>query len=266
MDTQNTTIEQPVPKIRKAYHYAWKRVKEYFLVLFLISMVLAVIQVPMGLLQEKSHMDESKFSPHISETQKEYHEEGEANYQFRQSPRFMEYKTSPLEALLKLIGLAYFLMFVPLIRYPAKWLNLRAMRGETFDIKELFSGFKNFLNIILANFLVAAIIGLGFIMLIVPGIIFACRLAFVPYLVMDRKLDPIKAVEASWELTRGYSWKIVGMGLMAVGVVILGFMALIVGVIFAVIWNRAAFATFYTAVEKQEMERFDRLAPQPVEV
>jgi len=39
-----------------------------------------------------------------------------------------------------------------------------------------------------------------------------------------------------------------------------------VGVIFAVIWNRAAFATFYTAVEKQEMERFDRLAPQPVEV
>lgn len=264
MDT-HTTLEQPVPKIGKVYGYAFQRVKEYFLVLFLISMVLAVIQIPMGLMQEKSHIEESIIHHHRNEALQEYHEDGLADTQFRPSPLPIRYQTAPLEALLKLFGLAYFLMFVPLIRFPARWLNLRAMRGETFDIKELFSGFRNFLNIILANFLVAAIIGLGFIMLIVPGIIFACRLAFVPYLVMDRKLDPIKAVEASWELTRGYSWKIVGMGLMAVGVVILGFMALIVGVIFAVIWNRAAFATFYAAVEKQEMERFDQLAPQPVE-
>jgi hypothetical protein len=33
------------------------------------------------------------------------------------------------------------------------------------------------------------------ILLIVPGIIFACKLAFVPYLVVDRKLEPSKPLK-----------------------------------------------------------------------
>jgi uncharacterized membrane protein len=80
------------------------------------------------------------------------------------------------------------------------------------------------------------------------GDYFACRLAFVPYLVMDKKLDPIKAVEESWRLTRGYGWRIFGMALLAIPIAILGLVMLVVGIIPAIIWITAAFAGMYHAV------------------
>ena len=108
-------------------------------------------------------------------------------------------------------------------------------------------GFKdNYLNIVLANLLVFAIVGLGLVFLIVPGIIFLCRLAFVPYLVMDKKLEPVAAVEKSWSMTRGHGW-----------IVILGLICLIVGVFFAAMWITTAFAAYYHAVDQEEQKKLD---------
>ena len=100
----------------------------------------------------------------------------------------------------------------------------------------------------LGNVVVSIIVGLGMIMLIVPGIIFACRLAFVPYLVMDREMEVMDALSKSWDMTRGYGWQIFFMGIIAFFVFILGLMALIVGVIISIIWIRTAFATMYQSV------------------
>ena len=66
----------------------------------------------------------------------------------------------------------------------------------------------------IANIVVAVIVGLGIIMLIVPGIIFACRLAFVPYLVVDREMDVMDALRVSWDMTRGPGWQIFFIGLL----------------------------------------------------
>ena len=46
--------------------------------------------------------------------------------------------------------------------------------------------------------LVVALVAVGFIMLIIPGIIVLCRLIFVSYLVMDKNMEAMKAVEKSW--------------------------------------------------------------------
>ncbi|MCK5277444.1 MAG: DUF975 family protein, partial [Cyclobacteriaceae bacterium] len=125
-------------------------------------------------------------------------------------------------------------------------------------ISDMFDGFKkNYLNIVLANLLMFAIIGLGFIFLIIPGIILACRLAFVPYLVMDKNLEPVAAVEKSWEMTRGYGWKIFGMGMLAIPIFILGLICLFVGVIFALIWISAAFAAMYHAIDLEEQKQLN---------
>ena len=43
----------------------------------------------------------------------------------------------------------------------------------------------------MASLLVGVIVSIGFILLIVPGIVFACKLAFTPYLVVDRKMGVI---------------------------------------------------------------------------
>lgn len=81
-----------------------------------------------------------------------------------------------------------------------------------------------------------------------PTIIIGCRLVFVSYIIMDKKLDPIEAVEMSWRLTRGHGWQIFFMGLVSFFIIIFGLMLLIVGIFPAIMWVSSAFATLYQSV------------------
>lgn len=155
--------------------------------------------------------------------------------------------------ILQILLAAYRILILPVIEYGAKGLYLKYIRNEQADVGEVFNGFKtNYLSIVLANLLVMVIVGVGLVLLIVPGIIFAIRLAFVPYLVVDKRLDPIAAVEKSWNMTRGYSWRILGMALLTIPIFIVGLLCLIVGVFFALIWISCAFAAFYHAVDLED--------------
>lgn len=151
-----------------------------------------------------------------------------------------------------LFGLAYAFLFMPVIKYGENYLFLQAMRDEELDLKVLFSGFKTkYLNIVLANLIVFALAAIGFMMLVIPMFIVLCRLAFVPYLVMDQDLDAMKAVEKSWHMTRGHGWTIFGMGVISIFVAIGGLLVFFVGIIFSIMWIHAAFASMYQAVLNQ---------------
>jgi uncharacterized membrane protein len=148
---------------------------------------------------------------------------------------------------------AYWILVLPVISYGGNWMYLRYMRNERPNVADVFSGFKkNYLNIILANLLVFAICGVGFLMFIVPGIIFACRLSFVSYLVMDKGLDPVAAIEKSWNMTRGHGWRIFGMFWISLFLVVFGFLLLLVGAVFAFMWIGTAFASLYHAVDLED--------------
>ena len=45
-------------------------------------------------------------------------------------------------------------------------------------------------------------------MLLIPGVFFAVRTSFAPYLVVDKNLGPIEALKESNEMVTGYSWQI----------------------------------------------------------
>ena len=81
-----------------------------------------------------------------------------------------------------------------------------------------------------------------------PGIIFACRLAFVPFLVIDRNMEALEALKASWAMTKGHGWTVFFMGLLAVCIVIAGLLVLIFGVLISAMWITAAFAILYHSV------------------
>ena len=148
---------------------------------------------------------------------------------------------------------------LPVVTYGGDWMYLRFMRDERPNVADVFMGFKkNYLNIILANLLVFAIVGIGFVLFVVPGIIFACRLAFVPYLVMDKGLDPVAAIEKSWFMTRGHGWRIFGMYLLSILLFICGFALLFVGAIFALMWSGTAFASLYHAVDLEDQARLNQ--------
>ena len=154
---------------------------------------------------------------------------------------------------LVLFGILYGIFVAGPIDYGAKWVFLKAVRGERIEVKDIFFPFqRNYWNVVIANIVVGIIVGLGIFMLIVPGIIFACRLAFVPYLVVDREMDVMDALRVSWDMTRGYGWQIFLMGLLAIPIVILGLICFIVGVFVSVMWISAAFAVMYHAVAKKD--------------
>jgi len=213
----------PEATVIGAYAYGWQQFKKYFLYLFLIGVVLGVANSPSDWLRPD---------------------------------RGPDMQSAPM--LLQLLVVAYTVLILPVINYGGDFLNVRFMRNDKADVGDMFAGFRNgYLNIILANLLVVAIVMIGFILLIVPGIILAIRLAFVPYIVMDKGLDPVAAVEKSWAMTRGHSWTIFGMALLAIPIFAAGILLLLVGAFFAYLWIKTAFASLYHALDLDEQRRLD---------
>jgi uncharacterized membrane protein len=164
-------------------------------------------------------------------------------------------------ALFAVFALFYSFLIVPVFSYGGDILFVHAVRKKNIDFKWLIKGFtSNYLNIILSSLLVFALVFIGIIFLIVPGIIIGCRLAFVSYLVMDRNLDPVAAIEESWRLTKGYGWTIFAMGLVSFFIVIFGLVLLIVGIFPAIMWVSSAFAVLYQDVLEEKGE-----APELIE-
>lgn len=218
------TKDQRIPKatIGGSYGYGWQQMWKHFLYLFLVAVIIGFAQAPASMIKDAE-----------------------------------EFNSAGMIAL-QILAAAYWILVLSVLQYGANLLNLRAARNEKIDIKEMFAGFKNnYLNIILANLLTFAIVGLGFIFLIVPGIILACRLAFVSYLVMDKNMEPVAAVEKSWEMTRGYGWKIFGMGLLVIPIIIAGLICLVFGIIFALMWIGVAFASMYHAIDLEEQKKLN---------
>ena len=152
-----------------------------------------------------------------------------------------------------LFGIGYGVFVSGPIGYSANWVFLKAVRGEKFEVKDLFTVFqRNYWNAVLGNVIVVIIVGMGMVMLIIPGIVFACRLAFVPYLIVDKEMEVSAALSKSWEMTKGYGWQIFFIGLLAIPIAILGLLALIFGVIVSAMWVKTSFAAMYQAVVEKE--------------
>ena len=112
----------------------------------------------------------------------------------------------------------------------------------------MFEAFRNYRNVVLATLLVSVIILVGSFLLIIPGIIFTCKLTFTPYLIVDRRMGVIEAVKESWRMTNGHAWTVFLIGLLAIPISIVGLLCFVVGIIPALMWIRATYASLYHAV------------------
>ncbi len=220
-----TTEKKLVAKTGSVYGHGWRIMKSNFISLFLIALITMVLAIPLAV-----------------KTGINGFEDGHVGI-FAAAIVFIQ-----------LFVLAYVLFVYRPIDFGQKWVYLKAVRKEKFEVTEIFDPFKYYLNVVLAALLSGAIVGFGFIFLIVPGIVFACRLAFVPYLVMDKKLDPVKAVEESWRLTRGQGWRIFWMGIVAFFIILLGLICFGIGVIISCMWINTAFASLYHVVLEEKGE------------
>ncbi len=156
---------------------------------------------------------------------------------------------------IKAFGSAMSIFITGPIAMSTAWTYLLAARGAPFQVTDMFAVFRrNYWSAVAAYILAAAAVLLGLLCLIVPGIIIAIRLSFVSYLVIDRKLGPLEAVRASWEMTRGHSWNLFGLGVAALLIILLGLACLVVGVLPAMAWVYSAYAVYYLSVENNRTE------------
>ena len=88
-----------------------------------------------------------------------------------------------------------------------------------------------FLNYVGGALLSGIIIAVGFILLIIPGIYFALRFAFVTYAIVDKKLSPMDALKESTRITEGHKWQLLGLILALIGINIVGAILLLVGLL-----------------------------------
>jgi len=142
----------------------------------------------------------------------------------------------------------YGLLVMAPLNYGVSFANLKAARNNRVDLTDMFKGFENYINAVLATLLVTVLAGIGFIFFVIPGIYIGCKLAFTPFLVVDRKMNAVDAVRESWDMTHGYAFKIFLIGLLAIPITIAGVCFFIVGLIPALMWIKLTYASLYHAI------------------
>lgn len=95
------------------------------------------------------------------------------------------------------------------------------------------------------SILLSLAVGIGFVLLIVPGIIFGLMFMFAPFVVIERELGPIDAMNESNRLTREYKWQLLGFVLLLVLINLLGLMTLVVGLLVSIPVSTLAFVHAY---------------------
>ncbi len=229
-----------VPGFGNSFGTGWRVMMDNFLRLFLVIIILAIVSVPLKFLDIKFDASDLhnfawfNFGDHLGHNMNRILTLGSLGI---------------FAAFFGLIALLYTFLVKPVFEYGGDIIFVKAVRKEKPDLELLVKGFmENYLSIILANLLVFALVVLGLFALIIPGIIIGCRLVFVSYIVMDKKLDPIEAVELSWKLTRGHGWQIFFMGFVSIFIVIFGLILFFVGVFPAIMWISSSFASLYESV------------------
>lgn len=104
------------------------------------------------------------------------------------------------------------------------------------------------------SILVSLAVILGFILLIVPGIIVALMLMFATILVIDRGLPPFAALKESRRITTGYKWQLLGLTLVLLLVNLAGLFALVVGLLVTVPVTVLAFLNAYRVLSARAGE------------
>jgi len=104
----------------------------------------------------------------------------------------------------------------------------------------------------LATSIVVTIIELiGFALLVVPGIIASVLLLFAPYIVMDRNLGPVEAIQRSFAVTKRHFWSVLLFLVAALAVNIGGALLFGIGLFVTIPVSVIAIAHAYRTLSSQ---------------
>ena len=134
-------------------------------------------------------------------------------------------------------------------------LALRVVDGEEATIGDLFSQGRLLVRAVLATIVYAGIVIGGFLLLIVPGIIWGIKFQYYIYAIVDEDAGVMESLKRSSALTRGEKLNLFWYGLLCGLVGLLGTLALGVGVLAAAPTIALASAYVYRRLVASDAER-----------
>ena len=117
--------------------------------------------------------------------------------------------------------------------------------GKKGELSDLFTKYEQYFSFLLASILVFLIVLGGVILLVVPGIIWALKYQFTPYLIVDRKMKPMAAIKMSGKITYGHKVNLFLFYWVIIGLNILGFLCCCIGVFFTILITMFAYVHIY---------------------
>jgi uncharacterized membrane protein len=127
-------------------------------------------------------------------------------------------------------------------------LYLRIYRGEEATLSHLFDGFREFGRAFGVYLLSALLTIIGFILLIIPGLVVMASIWPALFLVLEEDGSVTETLQRAWDMTKGYRLQLFLL-IFVIGIVaLLGLIAFVVGIVFT-----GAFAIFVLAGAYDEL-------------
>jgi uncharacterized membrane protein len=125
------------------------------------------------------------------------------------------------------------------------WYCLCKIRKREIGVSALFEGFKIFLPALGMYLLIYIFTVLGMLFLIIPGIILSLAFSLSYFIIIDKNLGPWESMKASFDMTKGFRWRILAIGMLCSLINILGLLCLGVGILVTMPLNTLALAALY---------------------
>ncbi len=116
---------------------------------------------------------------------------------------------------------------------------------------DLFMPYPIFFNYLIGSFIYMLIVLVGLVLFIVPGIIWGIQYQFYAYFIVDKGYEPLQALKKSSEITKGVKGDLYLLMLVAIGLNLLGMLALIIGLFATVPTIMVAYAYVYRRLASQ---------------
>ena len=127
---------------------------------------------------------------------------------------------------------------------------INVSRKSNPQIEDLFKGFNSYGASLGSNLLAGLIVVGGMILLIIPGIIWGIQYSMVNYIIAD---DPNcggnESLVRSRKMMDGHKWKMFEFMLRAIGIILLCFLTLGIGLLWGIPWISTAMAKFYDDIK-----------------
>lgn len=134
------------------------------------------------------------------------------------------------------------------------YLKIAKNSGEP-RIEDLFEGFKQIGQGIIATLLTGLIVIAGSILLIVPGVIAALGLSQTFFIMAENPgISGVDAMKESWEMMKGYKTQLFMLGLSFIPWVLLSVLTLFIGLLWLLPYIYVSYAHFHLQLKGADLE------------